>query len=221
MAVAVLVPTYNEEEGIGSVLDRIARLKKKDWHVYVVDSCSTDNTVKIAKRKGAKVIALPIRGKGIAIREAFSRINEEIAITLDGDNTYAPEDLPSVVAALSDCEVAVGSRLKGDMANGAMSKLNYFGNLFLSFAASQFYWRGISDLCSGMWAFRRSAYKRMSITARHFDVEANYFVECAKGDMRFCEVPISYGTRLGTTKTGISPIVGIRIFLFLLIGLIG
>ena len=66
------------------------------------------------------------------------------------------------------------------------------------------YWKGASDICSGFWAFRKDAYKRMDIDAPHFSLEANFYVECVKKKLRLREVPITYGVRKGETKLTIA-----------------
>jgi dolichol-phosphate hexosyltransferase len=216
MSVAIIIPTYNEEEGIGQVIDRAVRVKKPDWTIYVLDSCSTDKTVEIAKRQGATVAHLPMRGKGLAIKKLFSEIDSDYVVTLDGDNTYPPEEIHKVLSALEKYDAVVGSRFRGKMENGAMSLLNNVGNRFLSISASAMYLHPISDICTGMWGFRKSFYKSMDITASHLDIEPNYFTECVKKKARLGEVGINYGTRLGTTKVTFSVLFGVKDFLFLL-----
>ncbi|MFH1393817.1 MAG: glycosyltransferase family 2 protein [Candidatus Micrarchaeota archaeon] len=213
MSVAILLPTLNEAGSIGQMIERV-RAINPEYRIYVVDSGSTDGTLDIARGKGAQVILVEIRGKGRAIKEAFSRIEEEQAVLLDSDLTYSPEEIPALLRALEHCDAAVGSRFRGRMEEGAMSALNKFGNHRLTDIANLTYGKGISDVCSGFWAFRKEAYKRMVIDAPHFELEANFFSQCAKLKLRLCEVPVSYGKRTGETK--LSPLHGIKIGFYLL-----
>lgn len=212
-SVCVLLPTLNEA---GSIKEMIERVRKVDsaFTIYVVDSGSTDGTVKIAEECGAKLITLEKRGKGLAIKKAFAFISEDLAVLLDSDASYFPEEIPVVLGALGKCDVAVGSRFRGRMENGSMTTLNKFGNRMLTLLASLLYGRRISDVCSGFWAFRKSAYKRMAIDAPHFELEANFFAECAKKGLSLCEVPVSYGVRQGESK--LSPLHGLGIGWYLL-----
>ena len=95
-----------------------------------------------------------------------------------------------------------------------MSAANYLGNRFLSRLASTVYRREISDVCTGMWAFRADILQLIDLTADGFDLEANFFAECAKRNVPIKEIPITYKKRIGTQKLRLSE--GLRIALALL-----
>ena len=213
MSVTVLLPTYNEEENISAMIESV-RSVSKEWKILVVDGGSTDRTVELAKKAGAEIFIFPERGKGKAIAAAFSREGADQLVLLDADMSYPPSEIPKLLSRLEECEVVVGSRFSGSIENGAMSGTNRLGNRLLTFIGNLLYGGSITDLCSGLWAFRKSAYKNMLITAPHFELEANFFSECMKKRMKLCEVPISYKKRGGKAK--ISMIDGLRIGAFLL-----
>ncbi len=202
MTTAIILPTYNEEDGIGQVIDEIKKLKRNDFEIVVVDSCSTDKTIEISKEKGAKIIQLNIRGKGIAIKKAFSELDHEYIVMIDSDNTYPVSQIPEVVEKLKNCDVVIGSRFKGNIEPGAMSTMNKVGNTGLSIMASVIYLCPISDVCSGMWGYNKRAYKMLAerIDAPHLELECDMFAECAKRGFKVCEIPISYKKRAGETK---------------------
>jgi dolichol-phosphate mannosyltransferase len=202
MAVAILLPTYNEEDGIGAVIDEIKKLKRSDFEIFVVDSGSTDKTISISEGKGARIIQLGIRGKGIAIKKAFSDLEHEYIVMIDSDNTYPVRQIPEVVEKLKDCDVVIGSRFKGSIEQGAMSTMNKVGNTMISITASALYLCPISDVCSGMWGYDKKAYKMLAerIEAPHLELECDMFAECAKRGFRICEIPIDYRKRAGETK---------------------
>jgi dolichol-phosphate mannosyltransferase len=212
-SVAVLLPTLNEVASIKQMISKV-RTINPDYNIYVVDSGSTDGTVDAVAQTGAKLISLKIKGKGLAIKKAFEEIDEDVAVLLDSDMSYFPEEIPLLIRQLDRSEVVVGSRFKGDIEDGAMSSLNKFGNQRLTDMAKIIYGREISDVCSGFWAFRKDAYKKMNITAPHFSLEANFFSEVSNKGMRLAEVPIRYGKREGETK--LNPLHGIDIGLFLI-----
>ncbi|MFA6530237.1 MAG: glycosyltransferase family 2 protein, partial [Candidatus Micrarchaeia archaeon] len=212
--VAILLPSYNEEKGIGKCIDQINELianggnERANWNVIVVDSCSTDGTIEISKKKGAGIIQLPIRGKGIAMKEAFTKLNTDFVIMTDADATYPIAKIPEIVERLSGgngrdgCDVVIGSRMRGKIAVGAMTPMNKFGNQALSLFASVVYLKRITDVCSGMWGYNKKAYKMLSerISAPHLELECDMFAECAKRGMRICEIAIDYSPREGETK---------------------
>lgn len=212
METCVLLPALNEAEAIADMIGRV-RNAVKGCRVVVLDSGSEDGTPAIAKRAGAEVIALSEWGKGRAIRKAFDGISADRLVLLDSDGSYAPEEIPRMLAALDKCPVAVGNRFSGRMGAGAMDGINAFGNRMLTLLANLLYGKRINDVCSGFWAFRGDAYKGMRINAARFDVEANFYVECVRKRMRFCEVPVSYGKRSGTSKLHVLDGFGIAAYL--------
>jgi dolichol-phosphate hexosyltransferase len=213
MSSCILLPTYNEEESIGELVGRIKAVDKR-LRIVIVDGGSSDGTAAIARKMGAEVIAFNRRGKAQAVKAALSGINDETLILFDSDKSYLPEEIPRLLKALRGCDVAVGSRFRGDIEPGSMSALNRFGNRALTSLANLLYGKKISDVCSGFWAFRKGAFKAMDIDSSHFELEANFYVQCAKRGLRLCEVPISYRRRQGKTK--LSPLHGIGIGWYIL-----
>src|SRR4030042_113791 len=198
MRVAVLLPTLNEAEAIQEIIERVRKVDGS-YLIYVADSGSTDGTTEIVRRVGVNLITLEKRGKGIAIKKAFEEIDADILVLLDSDASYLPEEIPKLLERLEECEVVGGSRFRGKIAPGAMKPVNRIGNGMLTLLASMAYLRPISDVCFGVWVFRKNAYKRMIIDAPHFSLEANFFAECARLGIKICETPISYGVRQGET----------------------
>lgn len=212
MMVCVLLPTYNEAGSIQEVIERV-RQADSSFMVCVVDSGSTDGTAELAKKAGARLIPLEKRGKGIAIKKAFEEIDADVIVLLDSDASYFPEEIPALLRQLEGCDVVVGSRFAGTIEEGSMKSLNRFGNRVLTRLANIFYGKKNTDICSGFWAFSKKAYKNMNIDARHFELEANFFVQCAKHGFKLSEVPITYGVRQGAAK--LSPLHGLGIAWYL------
>ncbi|MEM3422840.1 MAG: glycosyltransferase family 2 protein, partial [Candidatus Bilamarchaeaceae archaeon] len=140
------------------------------------------------------------RGKAMAVREALKKINEEYLVMMDSDGSYSIKDISLIIEKLKEADVVIGSRLKGSIERGAMAEINRIGNIFLSFLASLIYGKQISDVCSGMWGFRKKAYKQLDIKAKHFELEVDLFANCAKKNFKIIEVPITYKKRTGKTK---------------------
>jgi dolichol-phosphate hexosyltransferase len=156
--VAVIIPTLNEERSIGKVIDSvpIADLLKNglETALYVIDGQSTDNTREIALEKGALLILEERQGKGQAIQTAFKSITADYAIMIDGDDTYPIEQATKMTRLLQTHDVVIGSRLKGTIEPGAMTRLNVVGNTLLSLLAQALFGVHISDVCTGFWAYR-------------------------------------------------------------------
>jgi len=203
--VCIVLPTLNEEEAIGRVIDEIpARdLAEKgfDVKVLVVDGNSRDRTREIAEVKGAEVIIESRKGKGRAMRTAFNLVDADFVFMLDADYTYPATYIPEMLAILQrDCSVVIGSRLKGQIEKGGMSRLNVVGNRLLTLMASILYRTRMSDLCTGYWGFRGEVIPNLSLTADGFDFEADLFSQVAKKGYRLGEIPINYRRRQSPAK---------------------
>lgn len=203
--VTVIFPALNEEETIIKVIDEVpvAELERKGYRVQivVVDNGSTDRTGELASSRGVKVIMEPRRGKGRAIRTAFESAEGDFIFMLDSDFTYPATSIPSMLELLEgDCDVVLGSRLKGQMEKGAMRTLNLIGNWLIAMMANILYGTRISDLCTGCWGFKGEVIKTMKLDATGFELEANMFIEIANEGYRIGEVPISYRKRRTPSK---------------------
>ncbi len=205
-SVTVLIPAKNEEEGIRQTLSAIPRAALKsrgyDAEILVVDGRSDDRTREYARTHGARIIVQNGRGKGDAVRHALKEARGDIIVMLDGDDTYPADAIPDFVDAVANglCDVALGSRLRGVREPGAMRGLNLVGNVALSTIGATLYGRGITDVCTGMWAFRREDAARASLTSNGFDLEAELFAKFSKLGLQFVEYPITYRARAGPTK---------------------
>lgn len=203
--VCVVFPALNEEETIGKVIDEvpIRELEETGYHVEIVvaDNGSTDSTREIAEMKGAQIILEPGRGKGRAMRTAFRSIESDFVFMLDADFTYPATYIPQTVELLeNEYDVVLGSRLKGNIEDGAMNRLNLVGNRMLAFLANVLYRGGISDMCTGYWGFRGEVIKNLDIDAVGFELEANMLIEATKKGYRIGELPIHYRRRGTPTK---------------------
>ena len=118
----VLIPCYNEEAGIGLVIDGIP-IDKLSHHGYktnvvVINNNSKDKTAEVAlSRKGVTVIEEPSQGKGNALITGFKKINgnSDYVVIIDGDNTYKPKEILRLIEPLESefCDVIAGSRIGG------------------------------------------------------------------------------------------------------------
>ena len=217
-SVAVVIPTLNEERSIGKVIDDVpvADLLQNglETAVYVIDGQSTDNTREIAVENGATIILEERKGKGSAIQKAFKSISADYAVMVDGDDTYPIEMATQMICVLKKYDVVIGSRLKGTIEPGAMTRLNVVGNTLLSLLARALFGVRISDVCTGFWGYRSDAIRRLDLAAPGFEIEANMFAECVRNGLRIAEIPITYRARKDRPKLA-SMRDGIKIGLFL------
>lgn len=199
--VTVIIPTINEEAGIGLVLDSIPRVPDLKMEVLVVDTDSTDRTKEIARQKGARVINESRRGYGRAYKTGFENALGDIIATLDADCTYPAEEIPALVKMLRDekLDFITGDRLT-KMEKGAMSAKHKFGNWVLSTTMNLFFRTGLKDSQSGMWVFRRQMLDKLELTSDGMAMSEEIKVEAVRKGFKVKEVPIHYRPRKGEVK---------------------
>lgn len=203
--VSIIFPALNEEETIGKVIDEVPvqELEEKGYRaeIIVVDNGSTDKTREIAESKGVRIITEPARGKGRAMRTAFASVGGNFVFMIDADFTYPTTYIPRTLELLEGkYDVVLGSRLKGQREEGAMTRLNLVGNLMLALLADLLYRTKISDPCTGYWGFRQEVVKSLMLDAVGFELEVNMLIEISKKGYRIGEIPIYYRKRPTPTK---------------------
>ncbi|SIR17822.1 dolichol-phosphate mannosyltransferase [Haladaptatus litoreus] len=202
--VCVLIPTLNEAETIGEVIDGFQ--EQGFSNVLVVDGNSDDETQEIARNRDARVIVQSGVGKGQAVREGIENVETEYFLMLDGDGTYNPDDADVMLKPLDDgYEHVIGNRF-ANMENGSMTKLNRFGNRIINQAFSVIHGRDFGDILSGYRAFSRKSAERAYLTSDGFGVETELAVECVKHSVPTTVVPITYEERPDESETNLHPI---------------
>lgn len=204
--VTILLPTKNEEAGIRETLDAmpIDVLAAGGWdvEVLVVDGNSKDRTREIAAAWGARVVNLGHGGKGADFRAGLAAVRGDIVVMLDADNTYPADAVPDFVEmAAEGVDVVMGTRIRGSIEDGAMSGTNLLGNKVLSLIATVLYGKRTTDVCTGMWAFRRDSLTKLRLNSVRYEIEAELFAQSAKAGLKIREIPIRYTKREG--KSGL------------------
>ncbi|MDH5021372.1 S-layer glycoprotein N-glycosyltransferase AglJ [Halobacterium rubrum] len=203
--VCALVPTRNEAATIADVIDGLYDVGV--GHVLVVDGNSSDDTREIATDHGAEVVQQAGDGKGQAVREGVTLIDEEYILLLDGDGTNPPEQAPRLLDPLvsGDAEHVVGDRT-ADMRPGAMSNLNQFGNRLINRAFRRIHGEDYGDILSGYRAFTAESFDRMFLSAEGFGIETEMAVECSRHGILVEVVPTTYRPRPDGSETNLHPI---------------
>lgn len=203
--VCVLVPTLDEAETIGPVIDGF--VEQGFENVLVVDGGSTDGTRDLARERGARVVTQRGKGKGQAVREAFDYIDVPYVLMLDGDLTYDPADAPKMLEPLFEgrADHVIGDRF-ADMREGAMPRLNQFGNRVINSAFATIHGRNLGDILSGYRAFTLDSVRRIELESDGFTIETELAVECVKHGVRTAVVPVTYHPRPDDSDTNLHPV---------------
>jgi len=191
--VTVTIPTLNEEDAIGQVLDGLR--ETGFGKIIVVDGYSTDRTPAIARSKGVEVVVQTGPGKAGAIMTAINRVSTPYMLIMDGDGTYSPKDADRLLQSEEFDEV-IGARENG---RDNIPRVNRLGNWLLSKLFQSIFVTPITDVCSGMYLLRSDFAKRIQIGSTSFDVEVEIASQVAtRGTIT--QVPITYAKRIGSQK---------------------
>jgi glycosyltransferase involved in cell wall biosynthesis len=192
---AVLIPCLDEELTIGKVIDDFKRVVPTA-KVYIIDNGSNDRTAEIAAAHGARVLTETRKGKGFAMRTAFRRIDADIYVMVDGDDTYPAETLPALMEPVTSgrADMTVGSRLMSGTSS-EFHPLNRFANWFYP-AVLRFLLRvRLTDILSGYRVMTREFVRGIPIAGQGFEIEAELTVKAVERSFRLVEVPIDLRSR--------------------------
>lgn len=197
----VIIPTINEEEGIGKVIDQVPKPDDFDIEFLVIDSDSTDRTKEVARSKGARVINESRRGYGRAYKTGFENAKGDYIATMDADCTYPAETIPDLVRKLvkEGLDFITTDRF-AMMDKGAMSGKHKFGNWVLSATAKLLFRAKFKDSQSGMWIFKRAILERLELTSDGMPLSEEIKIEAWHKGFNCVELPIEYRERVGEVK---------------------
>jgi glycosyltransferase involved in cell wall biosynthesis len=175
--VVAVLPAYNAEKTLKATYDDIP----KDWvdEILLVDDCSRDNTVALARELGIRtVVHQQNRGYGgnqkTCYRTAMDEMGADIMVMVHPDHQYDPTIIPHLVEPLQrgDCDAVFGSRMLGGRPiEGGMPKWKYFANLALTAIENATFYVYLSEYHSG---FR--AYTRHFLESVNFEANSDDFV---------------------------------------------
>ena len=190
--VTVVVPTFNEEEAIGLVLDEVRAAGYEN--VLVVDGYSVDATAKLAESRGVQVVLQNGRGKTGAIGTALDFVETPYMLVMDGDYTYCAKDIERFLNNGERYMQVIGVR---DRAN--MGLVHRFGNWLITRTFNLMFGTSLSDVCSGMYLLRTEVARRFEFRSKGFGTEVEILAQSTT-EHDVTEVPISYRTRVGKPR---------------------
>jgi len=212
MKLVVMIPAYDEEEAISSVIREIPRDCCEQVEVLVINDGSHDNTVEEAKRAGADKIISFKRNKGLAPAfraglETALAMGADIIVNTDADGQYNGGEIPKLIQPIIDgkADFVLGSRTKGHIEHMPLPKR--IGNRIATFVTRQVTGLPISDAQSGFRAFTRDAAFRLNVMADYTYVQET-LMQAANWGLVIEEVPIEFRKRRGGESRLISNIFG-------------
>ncbi len=200
---SIIIPTYNEREGISQVIESLQLLKKRHgnrWEIIIVDDGSTDGTSEMIKDTPEVVLIKhpSNRGYGAALKTGIRHARYNTLVISDADGTYPVLDIPGLLTSLAKSEMAVGARGNNDAnipvvrrpAKWLLNKLaNYLTNT------------KIPDLNSGLRAMKKDVVmKFIHLLPDGFSFTTTITLAMLTNNYTVEFIPIEYHTRSGRSK---------------------
>jgi glycosyltransferase involved in cell wall biosynthesis len=211
---SIIIPTLNEEEGIGKVICLIPEEIKKQSEIIVVD-VSTDCTPIIAEKLGARVIRVEKKGKGRQMRQAVENSRGETLIFLDGDGTDPPQYIPKLIEKLETANIVLGCRsMKRFKSDDRMMRSFFIFYRFYMWPIFRLINLNVSDPLAGFRAIRRKDWDELDLKSDYFEIETEMNIKAMKKGFVIKEVAIpnlKRGGGLNSSKLIADPKMWLRI----------
>lgn len=212
---SVVIPAYNEEDGIAEIMNRVlavrddlAKANVSHLELLVVNDGSRDKTAEIANKiaqqeNGVRVISHPKnKGYGAALKTGFANATGELIGFLDADGTYPPEYFPELCKkAQNGSELVIGSRMAG--AASEMPITRRIGNFFFAGMISLLGRQRITDSASGMRVFKREVLERIYPLPDGLNLTPIMSTRAIHEGIKMIEIPIPYSERVGRSKLSV------------------
>lgn len=202
--VSVVFPAYNEEENISAAISDFLATGIID-ELIVVDNNCTDKTAEIAKLQGVKVVRETKQGYGFALRRGMREATGDLVILTEPDGTFEGKDIKKLLANSYNFDLVLGTRTnKKFIRKGAnMGFLLRWGNILMAKILQILFRTGsLSDCGCTLRLVKRELLSKilpqMTVGGAHFLPEMVILAQ--KAGAKIKEVPVSYGSRIGTSK---------------------
>ena len=202
--VSVIIPAFNEENGVAQVISEIPRKIVSD--VIVVNNASSDETEQNARTAGATVLNEPVRGYGRACLKGIEYLRTrkpppDIVVFLDADHSDYPEEIEKLINPIlvEDVDLVIGSRALGKKEAGSMTAQQMFGNWLATRLLGLLYHANFTDL-GPFRAIKFSSLLELGMQDKTYGWTVEMQLKAAQKKMRWKEVPIGYRRRIGFSK---------------------
>src|SRR6195256_2693691 len=194
--VSVVIPCLNEANSIGICVSKAISAFHAGGlrgEVVVADNGSTDGSIEIAEKLGARVVRVEARGYGSALRAGIAAARGAFIVMGDADDSYDFSEVPRFVEKWRQGnEVVMGNRFRGEIKPGAMPwHHKYLGNPVLSSLLNLFFRAGMGDSHCGMRGFTRAVYDRMDLRSTGMEFASEFVIKAAQLDAKMAEIPIT------------------------------
>jgi len=200
--ISIIIPVYNEEEAISTVIDDVNKAMNKteySYEILIVDDASTDRTVEIAKSKNTRVIERTInKGAGASRKTGIANARGEIIVMLDGDGTYNAADIPQMLSYFPKYDQVNGARTSE---KGTLKYLRVPAKWFIRQLACYLSSTKIPDLNTGLKAFKKDIMlKYLWVIPNGFSCVTSMTLAFLTNGHSVKYIPTKYFKRIGKSK---------------------
>lgn len=208
MKLSIVIPLYNEENQIITLLEKLSSVKFPDFiqkkEIIIVDDCSSDHSFnrvqKFIKNKPFFTLIQHVKnaGKGAAVRTGFSKSKGDIFLIQDADLELDPRDIPNLLLAMKDLgiEFINGSRYLPGMARPISSYKRFLANRFFTLLTSILIDVKLTDMACGYKLVHRNLINKINLKENRFGFEAELIIKALRVKRNnVAEVPVQYFPR--------------------------
>jgi dolichol-phosphate mannosyltransferase len=224
MRLSIIIPVYNEEGTVRTLLKRVSDVKidNVEKEIIIVDDGSTDATASAISNVKYPISNIQFirhkknQGKGAAVRTGIKKATGDYIVIQDADLEYNPNEIAALIKPVMEgaAKVVYGTRLRR-LPNFSRDErtpkflLHYVGNKFLSLVTSLLYFNWVTDMETCYKLFPKEAMDGIHLKARGFELEPEITAKLLKRGYKIFEVPISTnprsldeGKKLDTVRDG-------------------
>lgn len=208
MNLSIVIPLYNEEQLVVSLLEELHNVQYpafvRQVEIIVVDDASTDGSFRAAKQFIANKPSVKLlqhsrnQGKGAAVKTGVRASTGDSILVQDADMELSPMDIPGMLIAMQELKVPFvnGSRyLPGVLRTQAAFK-RYFANKFFTMITSMLIDVHLTDMACGYKLISRELFEKLNLKENRFGFEAELIIKCGRIRKNWiAEVPVRYFPR--------------------------
>ena len=202
MLVSILMPVYNEEATLSSIIAKVQSVRLPDGvekEIVIVNDGSKDKTQEILKKyegaPGIVIVHQDNQGKTGALLTAIRSSKGDIFLVQDADLEYNPQEYPKLLAPIlsGEAQVVYGSRFLGKIEG--MQPINRYANMISNFTLNFLYGTKVTDINTCYKVFTRQAFEGITIKGSHFEMDTELTVKLLRKGVSIKEVSIDYTAR--------------------------
>lgn len=191
----ILMPCLNEAETLSLCIQKAKAFLASsniNGEILIADNGSSDGSQEIARAHGARVVSIPTRGYGAALKEGIQAAKGRYIVMGDADDSYNfLTIMPFITKLREGYALVMGNRFKGGISKGAMPFLNRFlGNPVLSFIGRLFFKSNIHDFHCGLRGFHRETFKNLDLQGDGMEFASEMIIKASLNKLKITEVPI-------------------------------